>query len=86
MHTSTAPGFLPDQFTAHRSGLAAGAGIAYALTNNLIGKFEYRYYDFGTYSRAAPTNGQLPYNVANTYSVLTVGLDYKFGGPVVAKY
>jgi outer membrane immunogenic protein len=24
--------------------------------------------------------------VDNTYSVVTVGLDYKFGGPVVAKY
>jgi outer membrane immunogenic protein len=85
-HTDTAPGFAPDQFTAHRSGLTAGAGISYALTNNLIGKFEYRYYDFGTYSRLAPPNGQLPYSVASTYSVLTVGLDYKFGGPVIAKY
>ena len=71
--------------TTHRSGLTAGAGIAYAITNNLIGKFEYRYYDFGTYSRAGlpdfTANGQLPYNVANTYSVVTLGLDFKFGGP-----
>jgi outer membrane immunogenic protein len=88
-HTSTAPGFPVDQFTNHRSGLAAGGGIAYAITNNVITKLEYRYYDFGTYSRAGnplTVNGQLPYSVASTYSVLTLGLDFKFGGPVVAKY
>jgi outer membrane immunogenic protein len=88
LHTNTNPGFVPavDSFTLTRSGLTAGGGIAYALTNNLIGKFEYRYFDFGTYSRPNPLNGQLPYTVSSTYSVLTVGLDYKFGGPVVAKY
>src|SRR5882724_6543427 len=31
-------------------------------------------------------NGQLPYTTESTYSVATVGLDYKFGRPVVAKY
>ena|ERR1700694_5672912 len=90
LHTSTAPGFPVDQFSTHRSGLAAGGGIAYAITNNLIGKLEYRYYDFGRFVRPGlPTltaNGQLPYTVDNTYSVVTLGLDYKFGGPVVAKY
>jgi outer membrane immunogenic protein len=82
-------GFGVDQFSVNRSGLTAGGGIAYALTNNLIGKVEYRYYDFGTYTRAGSPftpNGQLPFNVANTYSVVTLGVDYKFGGPVVAKY
>jgi outer membrane immunogenic protein len=90
LHTSTAAGFPVDQFSTSRSGLTAGAGIAYAITNNLIGKFEYRYYDFGRYIRpglpALTANGQLPYTVDNTYSVVTLGLDYKFGGPVVAKY
>jgi outer membrane immunogenic protein len=85
-HTNTDPVFGVDQFSANRSGLAAGGGIAYAITNNVIGKLEYRYYDFGTYQRLNPTNGQIPYSVANTYSVVTVGFDYKFGGPVVAKY
>jgi outer membrane immunogenic protein len=81
---------LVDQFTVHRSGLAAGGGIAYAVTNNLIGKIEYRYYDFGSFTRPGlPTftlNGQLPYTVNSTYSVVTLGVDYKFGGPVLAKY
>jgi outer membrane immunogenic protein len=92
LHTNTNPGNTPavDQFSTTRSGLTAGAGIAYAITDNLIGKFEYRYFDFGSYSRPGlpvlTVNGQLPYTVSNTYSVVTLGLDYKFGGPVVAKY
>ena len=85
-HTNTDPVLGVDRFTAHRSGLTAGGGIAYAITNNLIGKLEYRYYDFGRYERIAPLNGQIPYTVDNTYSVVTLGLDFKFGGPVVAKY
>jgi outer membrane immunogenic protein len=84
-HTSTDPTFGTDKFTVHANGLTAGGGIAYALTNNLIGKVEYRYYNFDSYSRTPPT-GALPYNVSSTYSSVLVGLDYKFGGPVVAKY
>jgi outer membrane immunogenic protein len=87
-HTNTVPGVGVDAFSVSRSGLAAGGGIAYAITNNLIGKFEYRYYDFGRFVRSNPTTGVLPYTIDSTYSVVTVGLDYKFnlGGPVVAKY
>jgi outer membrane immunogenic protein len=91
-HTNTDTAFGIDQFTNKRNGLTAGGGIAYAMTSNLIGKIEYRYYDFGDYTRAAVAstgvtpNGQLPYTIHNTYSVVTLGLDYKFGGPVIAKY
>jgi outer membrane immunogenic protein len=93
-HTNTAVGLpaIQDQFTVHANGLVAGGGIAYALTNNLIGKVEYSYYNFNGYNRPAvggtglTSNGQLPYTTESTYSVITVGLDYKFGGPVVARY
>jgi outer membrane immunogenic protein len=86
-HTNTNPGVGVDTFSAQRSGLAAGGGIAYAITNDLIGKVEYRYYDLGTYHRDNPTNGALPYTVANTYSTVLLGLDFKFGGvPLLAKY
>jgi outer membrane immunogenic protein len=87
-HTNTdlTFGLGVDQFTTHRSGLAAGGGIAYAMTDNLIGKIEYRYYDYGRFVRATPLNGALPYTVDNTYSVVTLGLDFKFNGPLVAKY
>jgi outer membrane immunogenic protein len=93
VHTSTNPANVPavDSFEVHRSGLTAGGGIAYAVTNNLIGKIDYRYYNFGTFNRAGlPTftpNGVVPYTDTTQYSVVTLGLDYKFVvGPVVAKY
>ena len=38
------------------------------------------------YRTAAPLNAALPYTVDSTYSVVTVGLDFKWGGSVVAKY
>jgi outer membrane immunogenic protein len=91
-HTNTPPGGVVDQFTVHANGLTGGAGFAYAITNNLSAKFEYRYYNFNGYNRPGSTvtgltpNGQLPYTTETTYSVVTVGLDFKFGGPVVAKY
>jgi outer membrane immunogenic protein len=88
-HTSTNPGNVPavDQFAVTRSGLTAGGGIAFAMTNNLIGKIEYRYFDFGVLSRGGPLNGLAPYTVNSTYSILTLGLDFKFGGgAIVAKY
>jgi outer membrane immunogenic protein len=86
-HTNTVAGGAVDSFTVHRSGLAAGGGIAWAFTNNVIGKVEYRYYDLGTYHRDAPLNTAMPYQVSNTYSTVLLGLDFKFGGgSVVAKY
>jgi outer membrane immunogenic protein len=90
-HTNTAvplvAGFpLNDRFTVHANGLTAGGGIAYAITNNLSTKIEYRYYNFNAYNRPVPANGQLAYSTDSTYSTVTIGLDFKFGGPVVAKY
>ena len=78
-----------DQFDTSKSGWTAGGGIEAAISQNWIGKFEYRYYNFGNYQRAgAPLtpNGQLPYSIDSTYSTITIGLNYKFGGPVVARY
>jgi outer membrane immunogenic protein len=91
-HTNTDPVLGIDTFTNHRNGLAAGGGIAWAFTDNVIGKVEYRYYDFGAYTRQGmpvlTPNGQLPYTVNTTYNVVTLGVDFKWGGvtPVVARY
>src|SRR5580692_2170256 len=86
-HTNTPVGGGPvDQFNVTANGLTAGAGFAYAITNNISAKFEYRYYNFMGYNRSNPPNGAIPYTTETTYSVVTLGIDYKFGGPVVAKY
>jgi opacity protein-like surface antigen len=83
INNGTPTGFANALFTYDSTG-----GIAYALTDNLSAKFEYRYFNFGTFSRTAPTNGLAPYTDTTSYNILTVGLDFKFGGggPVVAKY
>lgn len=58
--------------------------MAYAITNNVIGKIEYRCYDLGTYHRDTPLNTAMPYNVANTYSI--DARPRVRGGAVVARY
>lgn len=83
--------------SATRVGWTAGAGGEYALMNGWSLKGEYLYVDLG---RATTTSTNLtafvppipfPTNVF-THSVnlrsniVRVGLNYKFGGPVVAKY
>lgn len=78
-----------DSFTSGTSGWTAGAGVEYAFTPNWIGKAEYRYYDFNRYRRSGTPltpNGLAPYSVASQYQTVTVGVSYKFGGPVVARY
>ena len=64
--------------------------MEYAFAPNWLGKVEYRYYDFERYRRGgAPLvtpNGNVPYSVVSQYQTVTVGISYKFGGPVMAKY
>lgn len=93
-HSNTPPagaGLPVDNFNVMANGLTAGAGFAYAITNNVSAKFECRYYNFMGYNRAASAltgltpNGQLPYTINSSYSTVSVGLDFKFGGPVVAQ-
>jgi len=75
-HTSTFG--VGDSFDTTRNGWTAGAGIEYAFTPNWTARADYRYFDFGSYSRAAPPNGVFPYSVGNKLQTLTVGVSYKF--------
>ena len=93
-HTNTPPvgtGLPVDKFNVTANGLTGGGGVAYAITNNVSAKFDFRYTSFNGYNRPAgpnglTQNGQLSYSTVSTYSVVTLGLDFKFGSPVVAKY
>ncbi len=65
----------------NRSGFTVGAGIEFGLVENLSGKIEYDFYDFGSrnYNFAFT-----PVSVRSDLHTLTVGLNYKFnwsGGP-----
>jgi outer membrane immunogenic protein len=73
-----------------RTGYAVGAGLEYAINNNWSAKIEYLYLDFGTLTFASPlnTDSTLAWatNVHARDNIVRVGLNYHFGGPVVAKY
>jgi outer membrane immunogenic protein len=65
----------------NRSGFTVGAGIEFGLVENISGKIEYDFYDFG--SRTYNFNFT-PVSVKSNLHTLTVGLNYKFnwsGGP-----
>jgi outer membrane immunogenic protein len=71
--------------TSTRSGWTAGAGLEWGITPNWSAKFELLYMSFNT----AAFNTVLaegPRNVPLNDTVARVGINYRFGGPVVAKY
>jgi outer membrane immunogenic protein len=84
-NTSTNGG-LVDAFTVSKSGWTVGRGAEYAVSPNWSAKLEYRYTDLGDTARPAPTNGAAPYSVSNTSQAVTIGLNYKWGGPPVSRY
>jgi outer membrane immunogenic protein len=71
-----------------RSGWTVGIGGEYAFTNWLTGFVEYNYYDFGRDDVvfAQDIGGTYTYRIDETKSVVKVGLNWRFGGAVVAKY
>jgi len=78
--------------TTHRTGWTLGAGAEHAFNNNWSVKAEYLYVDLGTVNVAlACTVGcALPNDhvVHHRYTdnIGRIGLNYRFGGPVVARY
>jgi len=72
---------------ADKFGWLIGAGVEYAIDYNWSVKAEYNYIDFGrkvvtmTGPGAVYTTGNL-----DTKHVVKIGVNYLFGGPVVAKY
>ena len=79
--------------SANRAGYAVGGGAEWALNGNWSLKAEYLYLNFGSTSTTLLTNTVvgLDPNVGTTFanlraSTARVGINYKFGGPVVANY
>jgi outer membrane immunogenic protein len=69
-------------FTDNRTGFTVGAGIEFGLVENLSGKIEYDFYDFG--SRNYNFNTITPVSVSSNLHTIIVGLNYRFnwsGGP-----
>jgi outer membrane immunogenic protein len=74
--------------TNDRIGWTIGAGTEFVLHGAWTAKFEYLYVDYGTFSNTYTVAGA-PVLTTSTHmidNVLRLGLNYRFGGPVVAKY
>jgi outer membrane immunogenic protein len=95
---NTPPAFVPVSATFGNSSLRAGwtlgAGIEGVISGNWTAKLEYLYIDLGNVSGSIVTPIVAPsgnfvtasYNSHVTDNVLRVGVNYRWGGPVVAKY
>ena len=73
-------------------GYTVGAGVEWAFNNNWSVKGEYLYMDLGNHSTTAfgvtgtPVGATLNLREREQYNIVRVGLNYKWGGPVVARY
>jgi outer membrane immunogenic protein len=81
---TVAPGVtaVTQVITDNRTGFTVGVGIEFGLVENLSGKIEYDFYDFG--SRNYNFNAITPVSVNSNLHTIIVGLNYRFnwsGGP-----
>lgn len=75
--------------TSTRTGYVVGAGIEYGFAPNWTAFAEYNYLDFGTKNYTlVGTTGVVTANfdIRDRVDVVKAGLNYRFGGPVVARY
>lgn len=67
--------------SADRAGFTAGVGVEYGMTENLSGKIEFDFYDFGTQNYNFV---QTPVSVQSNMYALIVGLNYRFNWTAAA--
>jgi len=73
----------------HRSdrwGYAVGAGIEWGITPDWSAKLEYMHYGFGSETAPAGTLDVVPTTSRLDIDTVKVGVNYRWGGPAVAKY
>jgi outer membrane immunogenic protein len=81
-------GIFSDSTSTTKVGWTVGGGIEAMLNHNWAVRGEYRYADFGNVSNIfppAPDTGFIAH-VHFTTNIALLGLTYKFGGPIVARY
>ncbi len=82
-----------DQFSQVKTGYTVGGGVAYAFTNTISARVEYRHTDFGSFtnSLANSTGGLVNVTHRETNNRVQAGVSVKFepfpaSTPVVARY
>lgn len=88
-YDSTTPGFVPDSGRETRWGGVVGIGLEYGLTPTWSLAFEYDHLFMGTrdvsfYTAAGVFDGSD--RIRQDVDMITARINYRFGGPVVAKY
>jgi outer membrane immunogenic protein len=83
--------FITATNSTTRIGWTIGAGIDAMLSPNWIARAEYRYANFGTRNDVlnltlAGASSTIVYGLRAETHIATVGIAYKFGCPVVARY
>ena len=80
--TATATGFIgagatagTQTISADRAGFTAGVGVEYGLTENLSGKIEFDFYDFGSQNYNFVLT---PVSIRSDMYALILGLNYRF--------
>ena len=82
-----AVGFGPTQGSSTRVGWTVGAGVEYALAANWSAKVEYDYLDFGSRSvDLLPLSDGFRADIDQQVHTVKIGVNYRFGGPIVARY
>jgi outer membrane immunogenic protein len=76
--------------SATRTGWTVGGGVEWAFVNNWSAKAEYLYYDLGNHTLISSVGANPGFPVQDGFQtkgqIVRVGLNYHFGGPIVAKY
>ena len=96
VNSSESIGVVPTAFSRSTTnvGWTVGAGVEGAIGGNWTAKLEYLYVDLGNVSGSFVTpftalgGGFITSNFSSriTDNIVRVGVNYRFGGPVVAKY
>jgi len=96
VNTNESIGVIPSAFSSNatNAGWTAGGGIEGAIGGNWTARVEYLYVDLGKVNGsfitplAAVGGGVIATNYSShiTDNIVRVGINYKFNGPVVAKY
>jgi outer membrane immunogenic protein len=76
-------------FANRRAGWTAGGGAEWVISGPWTAKLEYLFVDLGSYSNTVPVNPLVPSTAINSHvtdNIVRVGINYRFGGPVVARY
>jgi outer membrane immunogenic protein len=75
--------------TSTHAGWTVGGGSEWVLSGGWTGKLEYLFVDLGTIGNTFTGGGVIPTVVEASHvrdNIIRIGLNYRFGGPVVARY